>query len=85
MKNKLKYFVAFSTLFSAALILHGFYIQEHEPERAEKCIGLGTVGLFLVAMPLFLIKESRKRNLKNYMLTEENLKKMKANTRKSKK
>jgi hypothetical protein len=29
-----------------------------------------------VAMPLFLIKESKGKNMKNYMLTEENIKKM---------
>jgi hypothetical protein len=34
------------------------------------------VGLFLVAMPMFLIIESRGKKMKDYMLTEENLRKM---------
>lgn len=84
MKLKLKHFVVFSTLFSSALIGYGFFIQEQQPHLANQYIGLGTVGIFLVAMPLFLIKESRKKNLKNYTLTKENLEKMKAKMQKKK-
>ena len=43
---------------------------------ANKYIGFGTVGLFLIAMPIFLIKESKNRKVKDYMLTEENIRKM---------
>lgn len=50
--------------------------MEEDTITANKCIGFGTVGIFLVAMPLFLIKESRGKRMKDYMLTEENIKKM---------
>ncbi|MEO0901817.1 MAG: hypothetical protein AAFY00_07240, partial [Bacteroidota bacterium] len=36
-------------------------------------------GLFLVAMPLFLIKESKGKKMKDYMLNKENIEKMQAN------
>lgn len=81
---KLKYFVVIITLFSLGLITYGFFIQEQDIELAQQCIGLGTVGLFLVAMPLFLMKERRGKNIKKYMLTKENLEKMKANLPKHK-
>jgi hypothetical protein len=44
--------------------------------EANKYIGFGVVGLFLLAMPLFLITESRGKNMKDYMLTDENIRKM---------
>lgn len=85
MKLTLNHFIAFSALFSIGLIVYGFYIQEQEPSTANQYIGLGTVGLFLVAMPLFLVKESQGKNIKDYMLNQENIEKMKADMRKSKK
>lgn len=72
----MKYLIIGIVLASFCLIVYGFSIQEHQVALAHKCIGLGTTGLFLVAMPLFLIKSSRGKNLKDYMLTEENIRKM---------
>ncbi|MDC6383776.1 hypothetical protein D2V93_15405 [Flagellimonas taeanensis] len=76
MKFKFKYIVVLVTLAAIASIIYGFSIKEENPGLGHKCIGLGTVGLFLVAMPLFLIKESKGKNMKDYMLTKENIKKM---------
>jgi len=42
----------------------------------KKCSQINTVGLFLIAMPLFLYKESKSRDFKDYMLTDENVRKM---------
>lgn len=50
--------------------------MEAEEDRGHKCIGFGVIGLFLVAMPLFLIVESRGKKMKDYMLTDENIRKM---------
>ncbi|AYN66264.1 hypothetical protein D1013_02120 [Euzebyella marina] len=72
----MKYVIILITLLSFALIGYGFYVQEEDLVMGNKCIGFGTVGLFLVAMPLFLIKHSRGKKMKDYMLTEENIKKM---------
>lgn len=82
MKFKFKYIIVLVTLAAIASIIYGFSIKEEDPGLGHKCIGLGTVGLFLVAMPLFLMKESKGKNMKDYMLTKENIKKMQEKERK---
>ncbi len=76
MQFRMKYFILIVVLASAGAIIYGFQIQANEPELADKCIGFGTVGLFLVAMPLFLFKESKGKKVKDYMLSDENIRKM---------
>ena len=73
---KMKYLIILIVLASASAIIYGFNIQEEQPILANKCIGFGTIGLFLIAMPMFLFKESKGKKMKDYMLTEENIKKM---------
>jgi len=72
----MKYIILIITLASFGAITYGFYLQAENTILANKYIGFGTVGLFLVAMPLFLIKHSKGKKMKDYMLTEENIKKM---------
>lgn len=72
----MKYVIVLITLASFTSIFYGFYIQGEELRLANKFIGFGTVGLFLVAMPLFLIKASKGKKMKDYMLNEENIRKM---------
>ena len=76
MKFRLKHFIVLIVLASFGCIIYGFSIKEDQLETAHKFIGIGTVGLFLVAMPLFLFKESKGKNMKDYMLTKDNIKKM---------
>ena len=76
MRIKAKHIIVLVVLASFGSIIYGFIILETEAILANKCIGFGTVGLFLIAMPLFLFKESKGKNVKDYMLTEENLRKM---------
>ncbi len=76
MRFKVKYLIVLVVLLSLASIIYGFMIKEEDLVLANKCIGFGTVGLFLIAMPLFLIKESKGKKVKDYMLTEENLRRM---------
>tara|TARA_R110000868_G_scaffold386881_1_gene655321 strand:+ start:215 stop:472 length:258 start_codon:yes stop_codon:yes gene_type:complete len=73
---KLKYFISIILLASIGAIIYGFTIKEEQLDVANKYIGFGTVGIFLIAMPLFLIKESKGKKLKDYMLNEENIMKM---------
>ena len=77
---KLKHIVILITLVSIALIIYGFSMDESQEATANKYIGSGTLGLFLLAMPLFLYKESKHRKMKDYMLTEENVRKMRGET-----
>lgn len=78
---KLKYIIIVVVLASIGSIIYGFTIKTEEPGKADKFIGMGTVGLFLVAMPLFLIKESKGKKMKDYMLTKENIDKMRTKDR----
>jgi hypothetical protein len=83
MRHAFKYLIIAVVLSSFASIVYGFAIMENNGLLANKCIGFGTVGLFLVAMPLFLIKESKGKKVKDYMLTEENIRKMQGKPPKS--
>ncbi|AEM70582.1 hypothetical protein Murru_1541 [Allomuricauda ruestringensis DSM 13258] len=81
MKIKLKHIIFLIMIASFAAIFYGLSLDEDHPD-AQKYVGGGTVGLFLVAMPLFLWKESQGKNMKDYMLTKENIKKMQEKERK---
>ena len=63
-------------LASLASIVYGFQIAGQQEVRGNQFIGFGVIGLFLLAMPLFLIVESRGKKMKDYMLTDENIRKM---------
>lgn len=76
MRIKTKHIIVVIVLASSAAIVYGFSIQDQNTVLANKCIGFGTVGLFLIAMPMFLFKESKGKKMKDYMLTDENIKKM---------
>ncbi len=62
--------LCFLTLSSIAC---GFLIDS---EYSEKMIGFGVVGLFLVVFPLFSYYRWKDKDVKDYMLTKENLDKM---------
>lgn len=72
----MKYLIMLVTLISMGLIIYGFNLDEGQADTANKLIGSGTLGLFLLAMPLFLIKESKGKKFKDYMLTDDNVRKM---------
>ncbi|WP_203294601.1 hypothetical protein [Luteirhabdus pelagi] len=56
--------------------IFGFYIRAEDYSTGELCIGASIAVLFFVWMPLFIYHRWRKRNFKDYMLTKENLDKM---------
>ena len=76
MRKKMRYVVLLIVLGSLGSIIYGFSRLEEAPVTGNKFIGFGVVGLFLLAMPLFLIAESRGKKMKDYMLTDENIRKM---------
>lgn len=78
----MKYLIIILFFLSFGLIAYGFSLDESHTELADRFIGGGTALLFLVVMPLFLIKESKGKKAKDYMLTEENIRKMNANEKK---
>ncbi|MEP5256302.1 hypothetical protein [Winogradskyella rapida] len=50
----------------------------------QKLIGFGVTGLFLVVFPLFSYYRWKDKNVQDYMLTKENLDKMRENQRRNK-
>ena len=64
------FFVAFASIV-LGLILNIDY--------AEKLVGFGVMGLFLLVFPLFIYYRWKGKNIQDYMLTQENLDKMREN------
>ncbi|MGF1556248.1 hypothetical protein [Paucihalobacter sp.] len=66
---------------SFGAILFGFFT---EYEYSQKIIGFGVIGLFFVVFPLFSYYRWKDKKVEDYMLTKENIDKMRENQRKSK-
>ncbi|ULC59492.1 hypothetical protein MBM09_00600 [Flaviramulus sp. BrNp1-15] len=77
----MKYLILIFTLVSLTSILLGFIL---DLEYSQKLIGFGVVGLFFVVFPLFSYHRWKDKNAKDYMLTKENLDKMRENQKKHK-
>ncbi|MEM7185757.1 MAG: hypothetical protein AAF466_03775 [Bacteroidota bacterium] len=60
---------------------YGLYVGADDPKTSEFCIGISVVGLFFVWMPLFIYHRWRKKDIKDYMLTKENIDKMREEAR----
>ena len=72
----MKYFILLIVIVSVGSMIYGFNLEESQEVLANKYIGFGTLGLFLIAMPLFLYTESKGKKFKDYMLTDESVRKM---------
>ncbi|MCK7589242.1 hypothetical protein M0G43_01515 [Subsaxibacter sp. CAU 1640] len=69
----MKYIIALSFILSIASIILGFL---WETDFSQKMIGGGVAGLFIIAFPLFSWYRWKDKKVEDYMLTKENLKKM---------
>jgi hypothetical protein len=69
----MKYLIAFLFLAATSCIIIGYIM---ETEYSEKLIGFGVVGLFLIVFPLFSYHRWKDKKVEDYMLTKENLEKM---------
>ena len=81
MRNFLKIFFIIQVL----SIIIGFYYKAYfKSEIGDKIIGFSVlIGVFIF-MPLFLYNRWNGKKLKDYTLTEENIKKFKSNLRSKK-
>jgi len=72
----MKYFL--TILFVSVLIALGigFYIKPEDEATGNLIIGLTLMAGFFVLMPLFIYHRWKNRNVKDYMLTKENIEKM---------
>ena len=69
----MKYLIVFFLIVSLGSILAGFFI---DVIYTEKLIGFGVVGLFFIVFPLFSYYRWKGKNVNDYMITKENLDKM---------
>lgn len=69
----MKYIIWLFLLASIGSIITGFVMDF---EFSQKLIGFGVIGLFVIVFPLFSYYRWKDKNVKDYMLTQENLDKM---------
>lgn len=79
--TKIKYITLILFIASAVSILSGYFL---ETNYSQKLIGFGVIGLFLLVFPLFSYYRWKDKNVKDYMLTKENLDKMRENQKRNK-
>ena len=70
----MKYFITACFICCFMSIILGFILNV---TYAQKLIGFGVVGLFFITFPLFIYHRWKNKDLKDYMLTKENIDKMK--------
>jgi len=69
----MKAIIIFFLIISLGSIITGYLMDF---ENSEKLIGLGVLGLFFIVFPLFSYHRWKDKDLKDYLLTKENLDKM---------
>ncbi|MFD1161659.1 MULTISPECIES: hypothetical protein [Hwangdonia] len=69
----MKYIIIFFLVVSIGLITSGFLL---ETAYSQQLIGFGVVTLFLIVFPLFSYYRWKDKKIQDYMLTKENLDKM---------
>lgn len=69
----MKYIIALLFIIALGSIVAGFIL---DVSYSEKLIGFGVVGLFVIVFPIFSYYRWKDKNVKDYMITKENLDKM---------
>ena len=69
----MKYVIIVLTILSLGSIAAGFIIEN---SYSQKMIGFGCIGLFIIVFPLFSWYRWKDKNMSDYLLTNENLEKM---------
>jgi hypothetical protein len=77
----IKYLILLLTILALGSIIYGFSV---ETAYSQKFIGFGTLGLFIIVFPLFSWYRWKDKNVQDYMLTKENLDKMRENQKRGK-
>ncbi|WP_346883178.1 hypothetical protein [uncultured Algibacter sp.] len=77
----MKYIILlFAIAFFTSIILGSILDLDY----SEKLIGFGVIGIFFIVFPLFAYHRWKDKDPKDYMLTKENLDKMRDNQRRRK-
>lgn len=69
----MKYLIWFFFLASVGCIATGYFLEE---SYSEKLIGFGVVILFFIVFPLFSYYRWKDKKVEDYMITKENIEKM---------
>ena len=77
----MKYILYIIFILVLACTGYGFYIKAENLEKGHLFIGIAVVLLFFVWMPVFIYHRWRNKNIKDYMLTPENLEKIRKHSK----
>lgn len=72
----MKYFLTILLISVIVGTCAGFYIRPDDPKTGELIIGISVATTFFVLMPVFIYHRWKNRSVKDYMLTQENIEKM---------
>ena len=72
----MKYIILLLAILSFGSVFYGYFFK---PEFSEKFIGFGAIGIFFIVIPLFSYYRWKDKDVKDYMITKENLDKMRKN------
>lgn len=77
----MKYFLSISFLALLASTISGFVLKPDDPEQGNFLIGLSVALFFFIWMPIFIYHRWKNRSVKDYMLTKENIDKMREHSK----
>lgn len=72
----MKYFYTILSLAIVIGLIIGHYIKGDDVALGNLIIGLSISSLFFVLMPVFIYQRWKNKDVKDYMLTKENIEKM---------
>lgn len=72
----MKYVLPFLLIAAILSLCYGFYIRPEDLKLGEFLIGISIASTFFVTMPIFIYRRWKNRSVKDYMLTKENIEKM---------
>ena len=72
----MKYFLQFLVLSSIIGSCYGLYLKLVNPQNGDLLVGLSLVLLIFITMPIFIYRRWKNKDVKDYMLTKENIEKM---------
>lgn len=80
----LRWIVIMVFLIAIGLMGYGYFFNSETPADRDFYIGLGSLILFFVFMPLLLIYRRKRISIEKFLLTNESLKKMREHESKKK-
>ena len=72
----MKYLLPFLLVVAIFGVSYGFYIRSEDAKTGEFLIGISIAVTFFITMPIFIYRRWKNRSVKEYMLTKENIEKM---------